>query len=95
MATSLQILTALAVAVAAVQVVSATYTYYPPCDPPQSPEYGGYGPMKSKYHIGSKIKYYCNNGYKRDGATWTVCQYNETSYWTHPPPVCKREFVAI
>lgn len=85
--------TILLIAVVTFQVALATYAYYPPCDPPHSPSYGGYGPIKSKYPVGSKIKYYCNDGYRQHGASWTVCRYNKRSYWANPPPVCKRKLL--
>lgn len=91
MATFLRTLTVLVFAVAAAQVAFATYTYYPPCSAPHAPQYGGYGPRKSHYSYGSKIKYYCNDGYVLHGASWTVCGYNNKgSFWNYPAPVCKR-----
>ena len=88
--------TVLLIAFATAQVAFATYANYPPCDPPHSPDYGGYGPIKTKYHVGSKIKYYCNDGYRRHGALWNVCRYNnKKSYWAYQTPVCKRKLLHI
>ena len=90
MATSLSLASVLLIAVATLQVAFATY-YYPPCDPPHRPNYGGYDPYgRSKYPIGSKIKFYCNDGYSLHGSSYTVCKYNKRSSWSHPHPVCKR-----
>ena len=67
------------------------------CDPPRRPDNGvyygsAYG--SSKYPIGSRIRFSCNNGYRLEGASWTVCKhFNKRAYWLHPSPVCKRKYI--
>ena len=91
------LLTIFLITAATVQVAFATYNYYyyPPCDPPYGPEYGGYSPYNSShYPYGKQIKYYCDDGYKLDGHSWSVCDYdrkNDTSYWKYPTPECKKK----
>lgn len=85
----------LAIAVATIQVAYATYAYYPPCDPPQRTDYGGYQTME-KYPVGTRVTYMCDKGYVLYGAPYTVCRYSDRrSYWTNPAPVCKRKFIHL
>ena len=86
------LLSALLLAIATIQVALATY-YIPPCDPPHRPDYGGYTPYKNKYPVGSRIKFFCNDGYRRHGPSWSVCNYKKKSYWAYPPPDCKRKLL--
>ena len=87
MASSL--LTALLIAIATTQVALAIS--YPSCDPPHRPDNGGYTPYSDKYLIGTKIKFFCNKGYKLHGTSWTICKHIKKSFWLHKSPVCKRK----
>jgi hypothetical protein len=76
------------------------YHQYVTCDPPRRPDNGAYygstsytASRRFKYPVGSKIRFFCNDGYKLEGASQTVCKhFNNRAYWLHPPPVCRRKF---
>ena len=72
------------------------YQSYGSCDPPRHPDNGGYYGStyrRLKYPIGSKIRFFCKNGYELEGASWTICKYfNRRVHWLHSPPVCRRKF---
>ena len=80
----------------AIRYQSNRYQYVT-CDPPRRPDNGAYYGSaygSFKYPVGSRIRFSCNNGYKLEGASWTVCKhFNKRAYWLHPSPVCKRKFI--
>ena len=85
----------LVIALATLEIVTATYY----CPRPKCPSYGGCKPDKSKYPVGYKVKFFCNNGYDIYGSSDAKCVYSKLykrAHWSRKPPVCRRKlFIRI
>ena len=81
----------LLIAIATLQVAFATVYY---CDPPKGISYGSYKPVQSKYRLGDRVYFKCDDDYGLYGSSWAKCIYSKTykrAIWSHKPPVCRRK----
>ncbi|KAG8179343.1 hypothetical protein JTE90_007616 [Oedothorax gibbosus] len=66
-------------------VVSMTIEL-PECKPPDTPQWGGYGPRESFYFPGDVIHYYCDTDFHIGGNYYRRCE--DTGDWIGNTPVC-------
>ncbi|XP_077970683.1 CUB and sushi domain-containing protein 1-like isoform X3 [Styela clava] len=57
------------------------------CDNPGRPKYGKMSPDLSKYAVGQKIQFSCNDGYEIDGVSTLTCQ--QSGSFSPSAPTCK------
>jgi len=58
----------------------------PECDPPDYPQWGGYGPRQEFYVVGDIIHYYCDTDTYIGGNFYRRCE--DTGDWLGDTPVC-------
>lgn len=57
-----------------------------PCEDPGTPRYGWH--TGSKFGIGDSLSFYCNTGYRLQGAREIVCLGGGRRMWSAPLPRC-------
>ena len=58
------------------------------CPDVYAPTYGSVDANSTIFQ--SKVRYYCDHGYKLYGSEYRTCDY--TGQWTEEPPTCKRKY---
>ncbi|KAG8179344.1 hypothetical protein JTE90_007617 [Oedothorax gibbosus] len=73
--------------VASLWSIAASLTVeVPECEPPDAPQFGGYGPRQDYYLAGDVIHYYCDTDFHIGGNFYRRCE--DTGDWIGNTPVC-------